>query len=359
MALFGLFGRRGCVGVDIGTNSLKIVELEKRSGKVLLRTFGSIDISSDIIHSSSRETRVKIATALKKIIDKAGVRSRDAVVSLPGFAIFSTVLEIPHIPKKELESAILWEAKKFVPDSADEMLIDWKLIGERGKPRSFRVAGNKNAKQAQKEIVLINAVPRNLVTTYRSIVQQAGLHMQALETEAFSLARSLTARDDEPTIVLDVGASATDIMVIQESIPLLTRSLDVGGNAITDAIAKSLNIEWSRAEQFKRDFGFDPQKLSGQIPQAMRYIIDDIVLEIKKTQKLFFSKYEKKVSRVLLSGGTSNIPFFENYLSHILETRVSVGDPWKHVGYPPKLAEHLRLSGPTYAIAVGLALREI
>lgn len=342
----GLFLKKKYLGVDIGTASLKAVELENDNGKARLSTYGLTKLPNDIIRSSSEKVIEDLAGALREIVDKANISAKKATTALPGFAVFTHSFDLPRIPENEISKAVLYEAEKFLPRDITEMIIDWEIVE---KPNS----------KTEKNKILLTAAPKNLVNRYTKIFKIAGLNLESLETEAFALARSLVGTDKSPVLIIDMGATATDVEIIDHGSPLLTRTVNFGGNAITQSIAGSMNIVFDRAEQFKKDFGLAQDKLGGQVPRAIQPVVEAIVKEIKQTFNLFYSQGGRKIEKIILTGGSAKLFDFDKFLEKLLGINVYVGNPWARVSYPEELEPMVKEIGPDFAVAIGLAMREI
>ncbi|MFH1508721.1 MAG: type IV pilus assembly protein PilM [bacterium] len=353
----GFFSRQSnsFVGVDIGTASLKVVELEDKGGKAHLKTYGITQIPNDLIRSESDKVVQEIAEALKKTMQQARVSSKQAITALPGFSIFTVLLDLPKIPEKELPRAIKFEAEKHIPGATSEMVLDWEIVNE-GSINNTDTNSTTKVKEFYK--ILLTAAPKKLVNRYLSIFQKAGLKLDSLEPESMSLVRSLVGVDPNPVMLIDMGATATDIIIVLNGSPHLTRSIDIGGNVITDSISKSLNISVERAEQFKKDMGVNHQADEG-IPQTIIPVAERIVTEVKRINNIFSEKEGGKIVKVVLSGGSAKLPGFANMIAKATDTKAYIGDPWARVVYPDKLASVLKEVGPDLSSAIGLAMRNI
>lgn len=420
-----LFSReKSYLGVDIGTSSIKIVELVNQNGKPRLFTYGYIDWPTNIIKSNASEIREKIVYLIQSICGKSKTRSKKAVTALPSFSTFNSIINLPKMSKKNLAAAVLWEAKKFVPIPIEEVILDWKLIDEVesgplepsaltfNNPQGESLPGasesdpgtvdeansgvvNDIAKEADSKLkakkeehkkdsqsnirVLLTAAPRSLVKKYIEIFKLSGLNLLSLEIESFALGRSLIGRDMAPVMVIDFGAIATDIIIIKDGIPLLTRSIDIGGVTITKSIVNALNIDDKRAEQFKCDIGVSglmpardlsgtqesvfafsgTTKGQGGLPRAIREVVNPLVNEVRYSLDLFQGQSNLRVERIVLSGGSAFLPDLPQFFSQALEIKTYIGDPWERVAYPVELKFTLEELGPRFALAVGLAMREI
>ncbi len=347
MGLFGIGDKKTYLGIDIGSTSIKLVELEEQKGVPVLLTYGYAERAlKDVISGSSQEILTKVANLLKKVYTKAGVEGYKAVTALPNFSVFTSVITVPVMKKKDLKSAVRWEAKKVVPMPINQVVLDWRIIN------SFKTSkkGKKNYR------ILLTAASKKLVKRYVEIFKQANLELLSLETESFALSRSLLGKSKETTMVIDISALTTDIIIIEDGVPALNRSIDVGGVTISRAIANSLHIDFKRAEQFKRDIGMGGDS---KIPQVIQGILDPVVDEMNYSMKLYREQSDKKIEKVILSGGSAYLPNLPSFFSEVLNKRVIIGDPWARVAYPNEMKPALQEVAPRFTVAVGLALREI
>ncbi len=372
MSLFG--SRESYVGVDIGNSAVKIVELENHKGRPKLLTYGYVEQQNDMLTSNAAESKQRIIDALKQVQAEAHTQSVNAVAALPTYTVFSSIIHLPLMPKKELASAVQWEAKKFVPMPVEEMILDWKILEDTVKtnysanagqaviPGGAAATGPSTIQSEGKEFlkILLTAAPKDLVARYLEIFKEAKLNLVSLETESFALERALIGNDPTPVLLVDIGAAATTISVVVDGVPLINRSIDMGGRTITTSIANSLNIEVERAEQFKRDFGLVQQQGGGdQIPKRIEFMVSSIVNEMKYVLNMYQAQGDGAVQKVVLSGGSAWLPNVSQYLSTVLNMKVFIGDPWARVMYPLDVKTILQQIGPRMAVAAGCAMREI
>jgi len=333
------------VGIDIGSTSIKIVELEQAGSGARLVNYGFSE-TTKFIPSNWHENEKLTANIINEIYKKANIKSRSAVAALPTFSVFSSILNLPNVSKKELASSVHWEAKKVIPLPLEEMILDWKII--------------KNEKDKSNIKVLLTGAPKSLVKKYINIFKEAQINLMSLETETFSLIRSLIGNDKSTIMMVEIGANTTDVSIVDNGIPMLNRSIDIGGMTITKAIAKNLNISLEKAEQFKYDLGISSMNSDiDVVPKTIIDTIEPIINEIKYAVNLFQTKDKKNTEKIILSGGSVMLPNLANYLSKILDINVIVGDPWSRISYPEDLKPLLHEIGPRLSVAIGLAMREI
>ncbi|MFH1171708.1 MAG: pilus assembly protein PilM [bacterium] len=354
------------LGIDIGTSSIKVVELRNEAGRPKLVTYGFVEESADLIKNDSPQSQSRIVAILRKIFEQAHTTSDKAVAALPSFAVFSSIISLPPMSEKDLLSAVRWEAKKFVPMPLEDMILDWRAIKEPAvRPQPQTVSSSPSgqvdtpAKKPKDVKVLLTAAPKTLVRRYLDIAKAADLQLVSLETESFALERSLIGNDPSPVMIIDIGAIATDISVIVRGIPILNRSIDVGGETITKSIMNSLSVDHDRAEQFKRDFGMAADQANQQIPHTIEFIMGSIVNETRYCLNLYQGQGTREVEKVILSGGSAFLPQLPEYLSRTLNLKVFIGDPWARVIFPMELKSALQEIGPRFSVAIGLAMRNI
>lgn len=334
------------IGVDIGSTAIKIVELKKDANLIKLVNYGFTE-NSDLKPANWLNTPERSAEVINKICQEAGIQSVNAISALPTFSVFSSVITLTNVAKKDLPAAINWEAKKLIPLPLEDMILDWKII-EHG------------ADDAANTRVLLTGAPRSLVKKYIDIFKLAKISLSSLETETFSLVRSLIGNDKSTVMIVEIGATTTDVSIVDRGIPMLSRSIDIGGLTVTEKLSDHLGIGQDRAEQFKYDLGVSQiGSVENEIPKTVMEIINPIINEIKYAINLFLNKSGNKTEKVILSGGSSLIPNLANYLSGALDMKVIIGDPWNRVSFHPDMKPLLSEIGPRMSVAIGLAIREL
>ncbi len=347
--------KQSFVGVDIGTSSVKVVQLGEENGRPRLMTYGYAEGRMDLVKSDNPNAHQAAVAALKNILHEAKVTTNLAVAALPSYTVFTSIISLPLMTRKELNAAVRWEAKKFVPMPIDDLVLDWKLLKERPAPNTPTEKSPKNLR------VLITAAPKTLVQRYNAVFKAAGLQIVALDTEAFALERAMIGTDPSSVMIVDIGAAATDIAILVDGVPLVNRSINVGGDTITDAIAKNLNVDRDRAEQFKRDFGLSIGANNAvQVPKTIEFVLGSILNEIKFVlNNLYRAQNPNPVEKIILAGGSAFLLNLPAYLEKTLSLKTFIGDPWARVIHPVDLKPLLQEIGPRFAVSIGLAMREL
>jgi type IV pilus assembly protein PilM len=347
MGLFSSAADNNYLGIDIGDSSLKMVELKKSGKKLVLNNYGFSDNLSQ-----AKFNNIEDSEALAKIINKVkndiGITSNKATASLPSFAVFSSVVNLYNVNRKNMAERVNEEARKVIPLPLEEMVLDWKIIptvngGDKDNIRIF-----------------LTGSPKKLIKKYISIFNAAKINLVSLETETFSLIRSLLGNDKSTVMIVDLGANSTDICIVKESIPYLNRSINVCGSTITEAISQKLGLPFDKAEQLKYDLAV--AAIGGkslEIPEVILTSVNPIINEIRYMLDLFQGSNNQGIEKIILSGGGALLVNLANYLENSLNIQVIVGDPWFRVSYGPELRPVLAEIGPKMSIAVGLAMRGI
>lgn len=349
-------------GIDIGTSSVKIVQLGMEENRVkleaygLLETYGKIELLQSTLQTSSIHLLGgQVVDLLKSLIEKSKVTTKDVILSVPVFSTFSAVMELPDMPYTEIEASIPYEARQYIPVPVSEVVLGWNIIGKKNKPDFDGDESNRKIE------VLLVAIPKEVANKYAEIAQAADLNLKAIELESFALSRSLVGDDLTPTAIVDIGSKVTNILVVDNGYVMLNKGLDTSGNELTRALVHAMNIDFVRAENLKRERGLIAKNDGdSSVSQVLLPVIGIIASEIARVNNLYFYKSNKKVERVILCGGSAYLPGLVEYFAGNLHLPVSMGDPWGRIYYnPPSLGLALKELAPSFSIAVGLAMREL
>ena|SRR3989344_1649863 len=339
------------LGVDIGTSSIKVVQLKKEEKGYLLETYGIVDVSLRKSMDSGFDAIAETARILRLLLEKSRVTTKKVVASLPNNIVFVSMIEIPEMSEKELKAAIEFEARRYVPLPLEEVTLSWSVLRE----PSFAKATEGKPATSQKLKILLTAVPTSVIENYLKMFKIAGLEPQALEIESLALIRSLAGSRSESFMIVDIGARNTSLSLVDKGFLRLSRNLTVGGETITAAIARGLKVSVQRAEQFKKDLGLGGELLK-QIPDALRPPIDTIKSEITQLINIYESG-GGSIREIIFAGLGAKLPGLVEYFSD-LGPRVALGDPLKFVSHDPQVKPYLTPVALSLSVAMGLAMRE-
>ncbi|MBI1971490.1 MAG: type IV pilus assembly protein PilM [Candidatus Wildermuthbacteria bacterium] len=337
---------RSFVGVDIGTSAIKIVELSRWGDRKSLKNYGEIQVSA--LYEQSFRTFEKnalllsssdIARSIRAILLESKISTKAAVFSLPDFSSFFMHFQLPSMSREELPQAVQFEARKYVPLPLSEVIFDWQIIEQKPQPKSPLH-------------ILSVAVPREVVSQYEEIAGLAGLELHAIEAEVFGCIRALV-QDMEPVIVMDIGAQSTTVNVVWKKALRTSHSLDIAGINFTERLSQSFSVDRSKAEDLKRSVGLQNPEYEG----VLAPLLDMLFSRVQKIAQDFHLKENKDIEKIILAGGSALIPGLSQYVERTLHKRVEIANPFQHLFYPPILEDALQQKGPSYTVAVGMALR--
>ncbi len=331
------------IGIDLGSTSIKIVELKKEKDQLRLVNYGFSENTNPVKIEQVKDIKPIVKT-IKKIQRKAHIKGIEAYTALPTFSVFTSVLNLSNVLAKDIPSAVHWEAKKVIPLPLEDMILDWKQID------SINKKGPSNVR------VLLTGAPKLLVRKYISIFKETNIRLKSMETETFSLIRSLVGNDKTTLMIVEIGASTTDVTIIDKGIPMLSRSIDVGGDTITRTLSDRLKVGLEHAEQFKHDLGLEFVKDDDSASKVIMESLGPVVNEVKYAMELYLNKNNVKTEKIILSGGSAMLPNLPEYLSKVLDRKVVIGNPWDRVSCQVDLKPLLDEIGPRMSVAVGLAM---
>lgn len=340
---------QGYFGLDIGTSTIKVVQLEKTPSALRIVSAGFASSEGKKIFSEADLDRDELAKIIDKLIGASGISSNKVVSALPESQIFTRVIEMPFLNEKELSSAIQWEAEQYIPIPRAEVVLDFQVLS----------APVKKEQTAKMEVLLV-AAPKMLVEKHLTLLKNAGLESVAIDTEVMAMTRTLTDKVSPPTAVVSLGAYTTDIFITQLGTLSLTRSISSGGEAMTKAISEELSFDRDQSEEYKKTYGLLPDQLEGKIAHTIKPVFDIVISEIKKLILSYESKKgQDQVRRLLLVGGGSKMPGVVEFLAEEIDLEVVVGDPWFFLEKGPRISKELMDNRPIFAVATGLALKKV
>lgn len=368
MKLFGGTTSQSFLGVDIGASSIKIVELGKEKKRPKLMTYGYSELETSLEGVHPFDDVKGTAKLITEICKKAGTKSTMAMAALPASGVFSTILTLPYTKDKKLmQSKIDAEVAKLAPLPIEQMITYSTFLDEVSKDKKSEKKDQKSTdKKPQKKHehtrVLVTGSAKTLVQKYVEIFKLAKLELQAIDTEAFALTRALIGKDRSATLVIDMGSKRTNLMIAERGVPFLSRSMNIGGDSITERLQGQMNMSISEAERLKRDLGSSHMGEVGKVPAVLEPFMQSIVNEIRYAFQLYANmevSEKKAVEKIVLTGGSAQLPGVLDYLSSALNLNVYRGDPWARVMYPEELRPMLDEIGSRMSVGIGLAMREM
>ncbi|MCX6722701.1 MAG: type IV pilus assembly protein PilM [Candidatus Staskawiczbacteria bacterium] len=344
-----MFFPKKMVGVDIGTSSIKVVEISRWGQGKALENYGEIKSTSlykepfsNIERGSYLLSNYFVSRAIRAVLDEARIKTKAVIFSIPDFLIFCTSFELPPMSDGELKEAVYYNASQYIPLPITETTLDWKLIG-----------GTPGDKQSALKIFLV-AIPNHIIEDYQKVAQLAGIELYAVEAEALGLVRSLVRQDKGCVCLVDIGVQSTTINIVDKKSLKKSYSFNFAGSQLTYSIASALGLGHVEAEELKNKEGLISSR--EEISKTLYLLIDPLVIEVKKVLSDFYSQEGKEVDTIYLTGGTSGLPGLKEYFAEVLKKKVEIPNCFSELLYPPILGQTLEKIAPSFSVATGVAL---
>jgi type IV pilus assembly protein PilM len=348
-----VFGRsKSLVGLDIGSSAVKAIELKPAGKGYKVAAFGSEPVPPDSIVDGAIIDGTAVVDAIRRVFDSRGIKTKEVAASLSGNAVIVKKITLPAMTEAELGESIYWEAEQYIPFDIQDVNLDYQIL-HRGD------AGGKSSMD-----VLLVAAKKEKIADYTGVIGQAGRTAVVIDVDAFALQNAYEVNyGTEPgavVVLLNVGASATNINILEGDQSVFTRDLSTGGNAYTEALQKELNLPFEQADQLKRGLAVDGVAFDDARP-VLRAVTENVVLEVQKTFDFYkASAPSDRITRIVVSGGTSRAEGFTEMVSERFQAPVESFDPFRKVAFDAgKFNLDLAEVAPTAAVAVGLALRRV
>jgi type IV pilus assembly protein PilM len=341
-----LFGNsQDFFGLDIASNTIRVVYLHNGNPQKSLIKYAYVAIEPNISVSDAKKDVMKLAQAISQLLKQANMGTNNVAVGIPSERVFTTLADVDRLPNSELTKAIKFEADSLIPTPIDESTIDWAPIGDSPTDKT-------------KQEILLTSVANKYVEGRLDMLESIGLNVIAFEPDNLAMARALALPGIPAQLILDIGYRSTDLVIVYNGLPHLTRSIPTGTEAIVRTASQNLGVEEKQANQFLFKFGMSKDKLEGQVFQAISGTMDLLTVEIEKSIKFFQNRYNTvKIDRIVLTGGAAVIPEFPLYVADKFGIAVEIGNTWQGVLYSKDRQNELSSISHQFAVAVGLAER--
>lgn len=341
-------GKEVAFGLDIGSFSCKVIQCKKKGNKFVLQNWGETKTSIPT-DSSEQQTRIKLAETIKKLIHDAKINTSQVAVALPEAKVYSRVIQLPPLSETELSSAIEFEAEQYIPLPLEEVQLEHLIL----KKPSKEIVG------AKMEVLLI-AAQKKVVNDVVALLELVGLVPRVLETESLAATRALTNFQDV-SLLVNIGKVFSTLTIIHGKDLEFVYSFALGGETLTRALAQSLSLDLVQAEEYKKAYGLDKSFLEGKVTSALIPTFGQIVAQIQKTINFYLQKNPsgESIKRLVLTGGTAEMPGIASYLTNVVGLETVLGDPFSNFEKDKDFPQELLNSRVRFATAVGLAMHEV
>ncbi|MEC9441196.1 MAG: type IV pilus assembly protein PilM [Myxococcota bacterium] len=342
-----------CLGLDIGSSSVKLCVLKGTKRGLALETFDYTALPPETIVDGALLNASVVADAIAELLARHKVRLKETAMSVAGNTVIIRKITLPLMTKEELAESIQWEAEQYIPFDIKEVFIGHEVI----KPRT---------EQGQMDVVLV-AAKKDMIADYEGVCIDVGLKPRVMDVDAFAMQNAYEVNygfvQGETVVLLDVGNSVVTMNVVTDGITMFTRDLSLGGADITEEIQKQLNITYQEAELYK--MGGSPGATGDEVlPHEVEKIIgekaEDIANEIQRSLDFYAATAsDSRIDKIMVSGGTAAIPSLVRTIERVSGIPAELINPFRNISYDERQfsAARIKKLAPIATVAVGLALR--
>ena len=353
---------KSVLGIDIGPSSIKIVQLKRKKGRAILETYGELALGPYAgleVGRSTNLTTEQLAQAVTDILRESNVTTNKCGISIPMGSSLVSFIKLPKVDDKELAQMIPLEARKYIPVPISEVSLDYLVI-----PRNESIASeyqNREKKPEEKTMdVLLVVIHNDAMERNKEITRLAKLETAFSEIEIFGSMRSVLEADTAPQMIIDFGSGSTKIYIVERGILRTSHLISRGSQDITLAISKSLGVSVVEAEKMKRERGlFKTEGEEMHINEITSLTLDYIFSEISRVILNYQKNTGRNIGKIFLTGGGSLLKGFKEKAGTSFNSPVMMADPFSKAEYPAFLEKVLKQAGPSFAVAIGLALRRL
>lgn len=345
------FGQKAPIGLDIGTASIKVSQLRERKGGYDLEVFDILPLPPELIVDGAIIDSLRVIDAIREIIRKAKIKTKDTVLSVSGHsAVIVKLITLPEMTEEELEESIRFEAEQYIPFDINDVSIDFQIIGPKEEP-------------GQMEVLLV-AVKSDILNDYIAVVREAGLNPVVVDVDFFALENIFEVNYEiEPGRVVglvDIGASSIKMNILKGGTPAFTRDTPTGTNILVEALQREFELSYEVAERLLRG-----EAVEGVMEESAEQIVmetsEELITEISRSIDYFrTSMTGEDVSELILAGGGALVKGLADRIRDRIGVEVSLIDPFRNITISRKLDDaHIRDMAPLAAVSLGLALRRV
>lgn len=338
------------VGIDIGSSSVKLVQLSEQKGSYQLRNVGILPLPSEAIVDNSLMDTTSIVETIRDLMKSLGSRAQEAVCSISGNSVIIRKISLPAMTPEELEDQIAWEAEQYIPFDINDVNLDFEIL-------------DTDLSASGKMTVLLVASKKEIINEYVSVFNEAGLRLVVVDVDSFAVQNifemNYSPPENEVIALVNIGASIMNMNVVKGGVSLFTRDVQMGGNLYTEEIQRQFSFSSKDAEKCKVT-GECPDK--EKLKDTISRVNDTLSLEINRSLDFYNSTAEDlKIGKIYLSGGGSKTSMLSESLSQRLGLPVELLNPLQKISFSEKEfdPEYLQEIAPLIAVAAGLAMRRL
>lgn len=338
------------VGIDIGSSSVKLVQLEEQKGAYQLKNAGILPLPSEAIVDNSLMDTTSIVETIKSLVKSLDIKAKDAVCSISGNSVIIRKISLPAMTPDELEDQIAWEAEQYIPFDINDVNLDFEIL-------------DTDLSASGKMTVLLVASKKEIINEYVAVFNEAGMKLVVVDVDSFAIQNAYELNyfpgPDDVVALVNIGASIMNLNVVKDGISLFTRDVQMGGNLYTEEILRQFSLSSQEAERIKVTLDYHDKE---RLQETITRINETVAIEINRSLDFYNSSAEdQRITKVFLSGGCSKVAMLAEAVSQRLGLQVEMLNPLQKITYNEKHfdPEYLREIGPLVAVAAGLAMRRL
>ncbi len=340
------------IGIDIGSSSVKLVQLRESKGLYHLVNLGVAPLPPEAIVDNAIMDSVTIVEIVRNLVESLKVRTKNVASSVSGHSVIIRKIQLPIMTEAELESSILWEAEQYIPFEISEVNLDFQILGPDSRD------------PAQMNVVLV-AAKKDFVNDYIAVFKECGLNPTVMDIDCFAIENAFEANypdlQEQVVALVNIGASAMNINVLKDGMSVFTRDIQVGGNMFNDELQKRLGLSSEDAERVKLGMEMPDTDMEAAA-DILSDATDNLTQEVARSLDFFSAtSADEKVQKLFITGGVSRHDPVLAALSKRLGIPAEIMDPFRQVMVDEKAfdMEYVQTVGPLMSVAVGLAMRRL
>lgn len=342
-----IYHQQPLFGFDIGSHTVKVMQLRRRGSKMEVVGYGYAEFPAEAIIEGIMADPDLVVAAVKPLLHQltyGKITAKRVAISLPAGKVFTRMLKLPKMTPSDIQQAVTYEAEQYVPVPLPDLYIDFELVDTTPEGLS----------------VLMVAAPRAIVDSYLKVFELLDLQVAIVQSSLTAASRAIMWKHPltEATLIADIGAHSIDITVY-DSVTRLADTIALGGHNLTEALSKSLGIEMAKASDLKYKVGIKKSDLQPKVVTALQPILDQMVQEVRRIMKYYTDNggTQRPIKSMILTGGTAAMPGLQELLQQELGITVQIANTWNDLTL--KHIQHInQRDAAMYATSIGLALLE-
>jgi type IV pilus assembly protein PilM len=341
---------RETVGIDVGSSSVKLVQVREQKGGFTLMRVGILPLPAEAIVDNTLMDSSSIVETIKNLVNSLEISAKEAASSISGNSVIIRKIVLPSMSTEELEEQIHWEAEQYIPFDINDVNIDFQILGP-------------DENDPSRMTVLLVACKRDIVNDYIAVFNETGLRLSVIDVDSFAVQNAFEINYDvypeDVVALVNIGANIMNLNIIKNGVSLFTRDVQTGGVLYTDEIQKQFGVSGDEAERIKITGNCPDQ---GKLQDIMTRLNETLAMEMRRSLDFYNSTAsEGKISKVMLSGGAAKTPMLCETVGQRLGVPTEIVNSFQKIQCSEKEFDmnYLMEIAPLVTVAMGLATRRL